>query len=275
MQLSYRVRLGGRSLRGKRGRVPGLSVRQRRNVRRHSGRIRLLMPVRYIRQHNLKVNDFKYEFHSKVLRATSVISSWSGATRTRARTTRCASSSTSRTSATVCRTSTGSDASSNTTTANCPHGQSNSFTIAKKDYDIFTLQIIFRCFNGGKCLDGVDDFSCSCPPDHSGSQCHCPLGEEENSEQVSRKIYFSYIFPLLNFAYFLLFKCLNLNESISWTLPPTAATTPSSILPTTTFKDQAIEGEEEEELTTRGTLKKHVVNSFTFFNQKMCTTSCY
>ncbi|KAK3927354.1 Protein eyes shut, partial [Frankliniella fusca] len=29
------------------------------------------------------------------------------------------------------------------------------------------------CRNGGTCIDGVDDFSCSCPPGLSGSTCEC------------------------------------------------------------------------------------------------------
>lgn len=37
-----------------------------------------------------------------------------------------------------------------------------------------------RCMNGGVCIDGVDDYSCSCPPGLTGRLCECLMvGEDE------------------------------------------------------------------------------------------------
>lgn len=35
-----------------------------------------------------------------------------------------------------------------------------------------------RCYNGGKCLDGVDEIKCSCPFDFSGTFCECSVLDE-------------------------------------------------------------------------------------------------
>jgi hypothetical protein len=54
-----------------------------------------------------------------------------------------------------------------------------------------------RCFNGGICIDGVDKYLCECPDGVTGQNCECPAEAVED--------------PAL---------CLNVNESVSWTLPP-------------------------------------------------------
>lgn len=37
-----------------------------------------------------------------------------------------------------------------------------------------------RCMNGGVCIDGVDDYSCSCPPGMTGRLCECLIvGDDE------------------------------------------------------------------------------------------------
>lgn len=37
-----------------------------------------------------------------------------------------------------------------------------------------------RCMNGGVCIDGVDDYSCSCPPGLTGRLCECLMvGDDE------------------------------------------------------------------------------------------------
>ena len=51
----------------------------------------------------------------------------------------------------------------------------------------------FRCLNGGKCRDGVDSFTCSCPSDYTGKYCECSTIDNQ---------------------------CDNINETLSWTLPP-------------------------------------------------------
>ena len=51
---------------------------------------------------------------------------------------------------------------------------------------------ILRCFNGGSCQDGVDSYTCSCPDDVSGVNCECGVAGD----------------------------CINVNESVSWTVPP-------------------------------------------------------
>ncbi len=53
--------------------------------------------------------------------------------------------------------------------------------------------ILQRCFNGGSCEDGVDSFTCSCSPGFSGINCECPVDGGD---------------------------CINVNETVSWTVPP-------------------------------------------------------
>lgn len=43
-----------------------------------------------------------------------------------------------------------------------------------------TKFIIFRCINGGTCIDGVDNFTCSCPPNLTGVFCECHILEVNN-----------------------------------------------------------------------------------------------
>lgn len=42
------------------------------------------------------------------------------------------------------------------------------------------LTLIYRCMNGGTCIDGVDNFTCSCPPQLTGPLCECLILEGEN-----------------------------------------------------------------------------------------------
>ncbi|CAG5056620.1 unnamed protein product [Parnassius apollo] len=37
-----------------------------------------------------------------------------------------------------------------------------------------------RCMNGGTCIDGVDNFTCSCPPNLTGSLCECLILDDNN-----------------------------------------------------------------------------------------------
>ncbi|CAH2066331.1 unnamed protein product, partial [Iphiclides podalirius] len=37
-----------------------------------------------------------------------------------------------------------------------------------------------RCMNGGSCIDGVDNFTCSCPPNLTGPLCECLILDEDN-----------------------------------------------------------------------------------------------
>ncbi|KAJ8726204.1 hypothetical protein PYW07_000902 [Mythimna separata] len=37
-----------------------------------------------------------------------------------------------------------------------------------------------RCMNGGTCIDGVDNFTCSCPPRLTGPLCECLILEDES-----------------------------------------------------------------------------------------------
>lgn len=39
------------------------------------------------------------------------------------------------------------------------------------------MQLLFRCLNGGTCIDGVDNFTCSCPPKLTGVLCECLILE--------------------------------------------------------------------------------------------------
>lgn len=41
-------------------------------------------------------------------------------------------------------------------------------------------QTIFRCSNGGTCIDGVDNFTCSCPPNLTGVFCECLILPNNN-----------------------------------------------------------------------------------------------
>ena len=53
--------------------------------------------------------------------------------------------------------------------------------------------IIYRCFNGGQCIDGVDTYNCNCQDGYFGNNCECPPEAVDD--------------PSL---------CLNVNESVSW-----------------------------------------------------------
>ncbi|XP_040572701.1 protein eyes shut [Lepeophtheirus salmonis] len=66
-------------------------------------------------------------------------------------------------------------------------------------YNDCLLPPLPKCFNGGTCLDGVDDFTCSCPGDYMGRHCECPLDNPDN--------------------------CINVNESVSWVVDPSYLTT--------------------------------------------------
>lgn len=44
------------------------------------------------------------------------------------------------------------------------------------------LFIRFRCINGGECIDGIDDFTCSCPPGLTGIYCECLILENEETD---------------------------------------------------------------------------------------------
>ncbi|XP_047544611.1 protein eyes shut [Vanessa atalanta] len=48
-----------------------------------------------------------------------------------------------------------------------------------------------RCMNGGTCIDGVDNFTCSCPPRLTGALCECFILDDESydCEYVSPTLY--------------------------------------------------------------------------------------
>nr|XP_026487801.1 protein eyes shut [Vanessa tameamea] len=48
-----------------------------------------------------------------------------------------------------------------------------------------------RCMNGGTCIDGVDNFTCSCPPRLTGALCECFILDDESydCEYVSSTLY--------------------------------------------------------------------------------------
>ena len=56
--------------------------------------------------------------------------------------------------------------------------------------------VCFRCFNGGRCIDGVDQYKCSCTEGYSGKNCECPPEAVDD--------------PSL---------CMDVNASVSWELP--------------------------------------------------------
>lgn len=39
-----------------------------------------------------------------------------------------------------------------------------------------------RCMNGGVCIDGVDDFTCSCPPNLTGRLCECLMIDDDDMD---------------------------------------------------------------------------------------------
>jgi protein eyes shut len=41
------------------------------------------------------------------------------------------------------------------------------------------MRLYFRCMNGGTCIDGVDNFTCSCPPRLTGTLCECLILDDE------------------------------------------------------------------------------------------------
>ena len=69
----------------------------------------------------------------------------------------------------------------------------------KFDHDNFlSIQPLSRCFNGGRCSDGVDSFSCVCEDGFSGEYCECTDAPEEGGDVT----------------------CLNVTAQVSYTLPP-------------------------------------------------------
>ncbi|KAH8289904.1 hypothetical protein KR018_002771, partial [Drosophila ironensis] len=50
----------------------------------------------------------------------------------------------------------------------------------KCEYQYDECQLGPRCMNGGVCIDGVDTFSCSCPPLLTGMLCECLMVSEES-----------------------------------------------------------------------------------------------
>ena len=65
------------------------------------------------------------------------------------------------------------------------------------EYNKNALMPFFRCFNGGRCRDGVDSFSCECEGGYTGDYCECsPPGDDGDTE------------------------CLNVTAEVSHTLPP-------------------------------------------------------
>lgn len=39
---------------------------------------------------------------------------------------------------------------------------------------------LLRCLNGGSCIDGVDDYSCTCPPGLTGQVCECLILDHDD-----------------------------------------------------------------------------------------------
>ena len=71
--------------------------------------------------------------------------------------------------------------------------------ISREKFENYTIKsklYIFRCFNGGRCIDGVDQYKCSCTEGYSGKNCECPPEAVDD--------------PSL---------CMDVNASVSWELP--------------------------------------------------------
>ena len=66
----------------------------------------------------------------------------------------------------------------------------------EKQVSSFLYVYCFRCFNGGRCIDGVDQYKCSCTEGYSGKNCECPPEAVDD--------------PSL---------CMDVNSSVSWELP--------------------------------------------------------
>ena len=64
--------------------------------------------------------------------------------------------------------------------------------------NFLSIQPLSRCFNGGRCSDGVDSFSCVCEDGFSGEYCECTDAPEEGGDVT----------------------CLNVTALYSHTLPP-------------------------------------------------------
>ncbi|KAK9747245.1 hypothetical protein QE152_g5481 [Popillia japonica] len=47
-------------------------------------------------------------------------------------------------------------------------------------YQYDECQLGPRCMNGGTCIDGVDNFTCSCPPNLTGVLCECLILDDKN-----------------------------------------------------------------------------------------------
>lgn len=43
---------------------------------------------------------------------------------------------------------------------------------------VVSFSLFFRCINGGTCIDGIDNFVCSCPPNITGVLCECLILED-------------------------------------------------------------------------------------------------
>lgn len=44
------------------------------------------------------------------------------------------------------------------------------------------MMLFYRCLNGGTCIDGVDNFTCSCPPDLTGIFCECLILDDNDTD---------------------------------------------------------------------------------------------
>ena len=90
-------------------------------------------------------------------------------------------------------------ANTNTTIAYYPHYPSKNwkyYILIRFCISTFFVYLI-RCFNGARCIDGVDQYECSCPEGYFGTNCECPPEAVDD--------------PSL---------CIDVNASVSWDLPP-------------------------------------------------------
>ena len=84
-------------------------------------------------------------------------------------------------------------------------------------FNFLSIQPLSRCFNGGRCSDGVDSFSCVCEDGFSGEYCECTDAPEEGGDVT----------------------CLNVTAQVSYTLPPNFD---DILLATTTTTQVKLEG---------------------------------